>query len=676
MRTGFGRLGLAALLLALCSSVGAQVPSFCGLYPQDPGTGWSSTKAFYQNGRMTYPSDSGQNRIPDYSYAGYNYGVGPLPSVPERARLSATTGDQTARIQAALDALQTPGALVLNPGTYEIRGTLNVNRTGLVLRGSGDGTTGTVLRATGNTPSKRNVIVVGSGTNSWTETGAANITTSFVPVGSRGFDVASTSGYTVGQEITVHHPSTQAWINAVDCGGGSGCWSPGTMDVVYLRKITAISGTRVTIDAPVYHHLNRSLSQSYIAHVSHGAIRQAAVESLRIDIVTAGPDDENHAWNGIYIQGAHDSWIRGVTALHFGYAGIRVENGVRITVEDCHALDPHAVRTGGNMYNFTNDRRAQLVLYKFCRGTNGRHTFVANGMSLSSGITYYRCTQRGGGSEGGHRNWTTGVLYDNHDEETAGQVLFINRGDAGSTIQGWSAAHSTVWKYDSEMVVQKPPTAQNYAVSNAGSFRNSPYNPGPWGSLELRSGNLVPTSLYEAQLCERLAGTSPTPTPTPTPTATPSTPTATPTPGGFSGYYRLTARHSGKAVVVQSASTANSANVFQWAYGGTATNDEWQVLSIGSGYYRVINRNSGKDMVVQSASTADVANIFQYAYGGTTTNDEWAIVDVGGGYYRLTNRHSGKSAEVAGGSTADGANVNQRTYSGAAHQQFQLVSVP
>jgi hypothetical protein len=145
-------------------------------------------------------------------------------------------------------------------------------------------------------------------------------------------------------------------------------------------------------------------------------------------------------------------------------------------------------------------------------------------------------------------------------------------------------------------------------------------------------------------------GGSPTPTPSPTPTVagptpTPtSTPTAgpTPTPGGtLSGYYRITPRHSGKAIAVQSASTANSANVFQWSYGGSNTNDEWLAQSLGGGNYRLIARHSGKDMVVQSASTADGANIFQYTYGGATTNDEWTIVD-----------------------------------SGAAHQQFQFVSVP
>ena len=145
--------------------------------------------------------------------------------------------------------------------------------------------------------------------------------------------------------------------------------------------------------------------------------------------------------------------------------------------------------------------------------------------------------------------------------------------------------------------------------------------------------------------------------------------------GGFSGFYRITPRHSGKALVVQNASTANSAAVIQYTYGGSATNDEWQLSDIGSGYYRIINRNSSKDMVVQSASTADGGAIIQYTYGGSTTNDEWQLVDNGGGYYRIVNRNSGKVVEVVGSSTADGAAVDQRTWSGGENQQFQLVSI-
>jgi hypothetical protein len=173
-----------------------------------------------------------------------------------------------------------------------------------------------------------------------------------------------------------------------------------------------------------------------------------------------------------------------------------------------------------------------------------------------------------------------------------------------------------------------------------------------------------------------------TPTPTPAATATPvptSTPGPTPTPCGsctFSGYYRLMARHSGKAVVVQSASTAENANVFQWTYGGAATNDEWELVGIGSGYYRIVNRNSGKDMVVVGASTANGADVVQATYGGSSTNDEWQPVDLGTGYYRIVNRHSGKVLNVAGAGTTDGANVDQWAWANATQEQFQIVAVP
>ena len=661
---------LSAVLLFGTPRVHAQSappPSFCNAYPPAPGSGqWQSSRVFYSSGRLTYASDSEGNRIPDYSYAGYRYGEVPIPSVPEVMRITPASGDNTARIQQALDQVgtRTPdangirGALVLAAGVYEIRGTVRVNKSGVVLRGVGDGSSSssnTILRATGDTPHQRPVVILGSGVNSWTESGTTNITTSFVQVGSVSFDVASPSGYSVGNEIVVHHPSTQAWIDAIGGGGvvESPPFSPGAVDIVYYRKITRISGNTITLDAPVYNHLNRNLSQSYIAHVNAGPITNAAVESLRIDIVTAGGEDENHAWSGVYVQGAHDSWVRGLTALHFGYAGVRLENAVRVTVEDCHALDPVGIRTGGRFYNFSSDRRANLILFKSCEATNARHSYISNGVSLASGLVYYRCTQLGGGSEGGHRMWATGVLYDNHDEQASGQVLLINRGDFGSG-HGWAAAHSTIWKYDSEMLAQKPPTAQNYAISNQGHFRPTVYFPGPFGIQEMQAGELTPTSLYEAQLCERLTQSS----------------------LSFNGFFRIIARHSGKDVVVQGASTADGADIIQFTYGGSNTNDEWQITSIGGSFFKILARHSGKAMVVQSASTAEGADVIQWTYGGSNTNDEWGIESVGGGFFRIINRNSGKVLEVLDSSTSNSADVVQRTWNGGANQQFQIISIP
>ena len=99
-------------------------------------------------------------------------------------------------------------------------------------------------------------------------------------------------------------------------------------------------------------------------------------------------------------------------------------------------------------------------------------------------------------------------------------------------------------------------------------------------------------------------------------------------------------------------------------------------MPIGGGYYKLLARHSGKAMVVESASTASGANVFQYSYGGSATNDEWQIVDAGGGYYELVNRNSGKVLDVQGNSTSNNANIQQTTSNGGDNQLFQIISVP
>jgi len=148
----------------------------------------------------------------------------------------------------------------------------------------------------------------------------------------------------------------------------------------------------------------------------------------------------------------------------------------------------------------------------------------------------------------------------------------------------------------------------------------------------------------------------------------------TPASAQFSGYYRLMARHSGKAVAVQGASTANAANVFQWTYGGALANDEWQLVDLANGYHRVVNRHSGKVLNVGGASTANGANVDQWGWANVN-QQMWQIVDLGSGYHRFTARHSGKVLNVAGAGTGDGANVDQWGWSNVSQQMFQVVAL-
>jgi len=119
------------------------------------------------DGRLVYkPYTDKGDRILDFSTCGYMHSAAPIPDVPVKATLSPAGGeaepmenmkypvgpDSHARIQAALDevAAMEPdangirGAVLLKKGTWYVGERLSV-RSGVVLRGEGDGEEGTVL---------------------------------------------------------------------------------------------------------------------------------------------------------------------------------------------------------------------------------------------------------------------------------------------------------------------------------------------------------------------------------------------------------------------------------------------------------------------------------------------------------------------------------------------------
>jgi hypothetical protein len=92
-----------------------------------------------------------------------------------------------------------------------------------------------------------------------------------------------------------------------------------------------------------------------------------------------------------------------------------------------------------------------------------------------------------------------------------------------------------------------------------------------------------------------------------------------------------------------------------------------------SGYYKVIAKHSGKCLDVNGASTADGANVQQWSCNGGN-NQRWKLVSMGDGYNELVAKHSSKCLDVNGASTADGANVQQWHCTGSNNQRWKLVS--
>jgi arabinan endo-1,5-alpha-L-arabinosidase len=138
-------------------------------------------------------------------------------------------------------------------------------------------------------------------------------------------------------------------------------------------------------------------------------------------------------------------------------------------------------------------------------------------------------------------------------------------------------------------------------------------------------------------------------------------------------WYQIVSRHSGRALNIASASTADGAGLVQSAPAAAAS-QQFQFVSSGGGYYRIKARHSGKVLDVNSFSTADGANIVQWP-DLNGTNQQWSIVDTTAGHVKVVNRNSGKALDVWAWSTADGARISQYTDTGGNNQQWQLVNV-
>src|SRR5262249_8209625 len=225
--------------------------------------GPASQWVFYDSsGRLAYRSlDSRGDRIMDFSHAGYKGGGVALPDAPVRVTLSPTSsGDDTSRIQNAIndvaamapDAQGIRGAVLLQAGAYRLSGTLVISTSGVVLRGSGSGTSGTVINLTGSA----HPFIRLAGTGTWSQSGAVPITSSYIPSGTNTFSVSSTANFNVGDAVIVERPVTSDWVHFMEMdtlvrNGAPQTWLSTSTRFRSDRTIKAISGNQVTLDVPL-----------------------------------------------------------------------------------------------------------------------------------------------------------------------------------------------------------------------------------------------------------------------------------------------------------------------------------------------------------------------------------------------------------------------------------------
>ena len=529
-------------LVSLCIGSLCFVGS-CSLNAQES---WQSQLVIQdESGSLTYKKDNDGFVIPDFSQAGYGNGKDlPVVSLPERtitlSPLEDKEADNTQHIQKAidevgkqaLDAEGIRGVVLLKAGRYNVDGTLNLTYDGVILRGEGNcfsDNDSTVLYGRNAAEKAKRLILMGnSSAHNWGNgkgDAQVNIVTQKVMPGDYSFQVEDASAYRVGDLICIKYPTTTAWLEAVWYGGNtkrntdeSKKWKTKDIDMSYHRYVTKVEGNMIEVDAPVFYALDKQYAQAYIYKISNpGTIRHnVGIENLHISFERSPENSTaNVDQNCIYMSSLENSWVKGVSMSGFVHAGIKTTSTTRSTIEDCYAIDPSGLCTGGTYYNFENYHRSQLILLKDCYARNGRHHYISNGCASTSGIVVlnFRSELSLAQAEG-HRLWSQGILFDNWAElgtikSNAGKIGMYLRDNMGSG-HGWGGTNSVFWNCDVQdgaIYLDKVPTGQNYAIGcTAKTIRRYRNNMSEYTNGYIEGQNrkgLQPASLYEAQRAAR-----------------------------------------------------------------------------------------------------------------------------------------------------------------------------
>lgn len=519
---------------------------FVGSYSLNAQESWQSQLVIQdESGSLTYKKDNDGFVIPDFSQAGYGNGKDlPVVSLPERtitlSPLEDKEADNTQHIQKAIDevgkqALNAEGirgVVLLKAGRYNVDGTLNLTYDGVILRGEGNcfsNNDSTVLYGRNAAEKAKRLILMGnSSAHNWGNgkgDAQVNIVTQKVMPGDCSFQVEDASAYRVGDLICIKYPTTTAWLEAVWYGGNtkrntdeSKKWKTKDIDISYHRYVTKVEGNMIEVDAPVFYALDVQYAQAYIYKIPNpGTIRHnVGIENLHISFERSPENSTaNVDQNCIYMSSLENSWVKGVSMSGFVHAGIKTTSTTRSTIEDCYAIDPSGLCTGGTYYNFENYHRSQLILLKDCYARNGRHHYISNGCASTSGIVVlnFRSELSLAQAEG-HRLWSQGILFDNWAElgtikSNAGKIGMYLRDNMGSG-HGWGGTNSVFWNCDVQdgaIYLDKVPTGQNYAIGcTAKTIRRYRNNMSEYTNGYIEGQNrkgLQPASLYEAQRAAR-----------------------------------------------------------------------------------------------------------------------------------------------------------------------------
>jgi len=354
-------------------------------------------------------------RLPDFSYAGYNHGVGDIP-VLDKTKINVTDFgavaddgvDDSKAILQALDkahAMQGPVVVMFPQGQLIISEILRITRGDIVLRGLGAGEGGTtlffprplkmidkgeslkelnkyLLKYDKRQREKRNNINELFSEYSWSGgfiwiqkegTRAAAYLEEYDPrinvlakakraiAGKFEIEVNSTRKLNVGDVVELQWFNRDGENGALlkelygetDLKIGSHHWTKPDRPLIRQKtEVVAINETTVTISDPLLHNISKDLPAQF-AKWNH--ITNVGIEDFHI-LFPDAPSFGHHleqGYNGIYFTSVFNGWVRNITISNAD-SGVLTYNSANLTISDIRTEGKrrgHYAVHAGNVHN-------------------------------------------------------------------------------------------------------------------------------------------------------------------------------------------------------------------------------------------------------------------------------------------------------------------------------------
>ncbi|WP_448697869.1 hypothetical protein ACFGVR_13760 [Mucilaginibacter sp. AW1-3] len=466
------------------------------------------------DGKLVYKALPAGDKIMDFSSAGYMGGGVSIPDVAVKVTLNPVDGDNAEAIQSAIDqAGKMPlvngfrGAVLLSAGKFDCSKTININVSGVVLRGSGSGEKGTVINMTGDPHVCVAVRVRPVVNPAGPKTTLAD---AYVPSAAKTFNVAGADGFAAGDVIQIIRKVTPQWLAFMGMDnlvrdGKKETWVNG--DIITDRVIEKVSGNSITVTVP----LSDSYDAKYTGSVAVQKVNivdeqsKIGIENFRIVSVPQSVTITQGHNSGINMGGIVDGWIRNMEL--FNTVNSVSITGKRITVDNLSII--HDVATLGSAKPADLNGSGSQVLFNKCTIAGDNVFYLATGPKVSGPVVLLNCVFKGGGWIQPHQRWATGLLVDNC-QVPGGGIEFMNRGEMGSG-HGWAIGWAVAWNCTAKNFLnQMPPGSQNWLIGCKGDVEHKamPFektNPIlPDGIIDSQNKPVAPQSLYLTQLKERL----------------------------------------------------------------------------------------------------------------------------------------------------------------------------